>query len=339
MNFPTPLWNRLYEMADEIRELAPWKNYFEAELFAIQPRSDGPVYFVSVMGNRGEHHAIAYYPGAESLDKFRLAQLTSDQRLGIEALMLNDHLQLAFEAKKYLNPPDLEILNRLGKVYRGKWPAFRSHQPARLPWPPNLPELGDFSGLLEQTLVVLKRLAAGERLLCPFDQEEFFLRIKEGDWQDSRCRVAELPVDRHILRAELPSGALEGVQRTKAHFEIDLCLMPSPITDVPPGEPPYYPFMLIVVDSLSRMIIGFNLISTKEGVDAAMVQLPDTITKVLRNAKVIPAYIAARHPVLCSALASYCDTYGIEFGPSTSLPAADEALASAMSFMGFPAGL
>ena len=338
MNFPTPLWNKLYQMADELLKLAPWKKYFEEDLFAIQPRAEGPVYFVSVMGNRGEHHAIAFYPGAESLSKFRLSQLEIDQRLGIETILLNAHLQLAFEAKKYLTPPDLAILKAHGKVYRGKWPAFRSHQPAKLPWSPNPQELADFSGLLEQTLVVFKRLNAGERLLRQFDEVEFFLRRNAGGWEDATCRVADLPLPRRILRAELPEGALDGIPKTKARFEIDLFLMPSPVMDVPEGEPPYMPFMLIVVDSKSTMIIGFELLSTKEGADAAMVRIPDALSKLLRKANIVPTKIAARHPVLCSALTAYCDAYDIKFEANANLKAADEAIASAMSYMGFSPG-
>lgn len=207
MNIPTSRWSRLYVMADEILALAPWKKAFEEDLFAIQPKVGGPVYFVSVMGSQGAHHAIAYYPGMESLSHFRMAQMEDiPERMAIEAILLNRHLQLTFEPKRNLFPADLDILKSLGKTYRGKWPVFRSHSPARMPWFPNAQELEDFESLLEQTLVVLRRLGNGEDLFQPFDEKEFFLRTKNGDWEDSTCRVADLPVAQHILKAELPPG-------------------------------------------------------------------------------------------------------------------------------------
>ena len=334
MNIPTPRWSRLYEIADEILALAPWKNSFEEDLFAIQPKADGPVYFVSVMGSQGEHHAIAYYPGMESLSHFRLSQMEDiPERMALEAILLNPHLQLTFEPKRNLLPADLEVLKSLGKTYRGKWPAFRSHSPARMPWFPDAREVAEFESLLEQTLVVLRRSGNGEDLLQPFDEKEFFLRRRNGDWEDSTCRVAELSVPQHILKAALPRDALAGIPRAGLRVEADLILMITPINDVPPGEAPYLPLMLIMVDSASGFVLGFETISTREGFDAAMVRIPDAITAVLKKAKVVPAQIAARHPILLSALDSYCGAYGMKCEIDYELPAADEAIESMMAFL------
>ena len=334
MNIPTSRWSRLYAMADEILALAPWKKAFEEDLFSIQPKVGGPVYFVSVMGSQGAHHAIAYYPGMESLSHFRMAQMEDiPERMAIEAILLNRHLQLTFEPKRNLFPADLDILKSLGKTYREKWPVFRSHRPARMPWFPNAQEMEDFESLLEQTLVVLRRLGNGEDLFHPFDEKEFFLRTKNGDWEDSTCRVADLPVAQHILKAELPPDALAGISRTDLRVEADLILMLTPIDDGPPGEAPYLPLMLIMVDAASGFVLGFETISTREGFDAAMVRIPDAITAVLKKAKVVPAQIAARHPILLSALESYCGAYGMKYEIDYDLPAANEAIESLMSFL------
>ncbi len=334
MNIPTPRWSRLYEMADAIFALAPWKKAFEEDLFAIEPKVGGRVYFVSVMGSLGTHHAIAYYPGRESLSHFQMSQMEDiPERMALEAVILNPHLQLTFEPRQNLLPADLEILKSLGKTYRGKWPAFRSHRPARIPWFPNIQEMEEFESLLEQTLVVLRRLGNGEDLLQPFDEKEFFLRRRNGDWEDSICRVADLPLPQHILKAELPRDALVGLPRTDLRVEADLMLMLTPINDVPPGEAPYLPLMLIMVDGASGFVLGFETISTKEGFDAAMVRIPDAITAVLKKAKVVPAQIAARHPILLSALESYCGAYGMKYEIAYDLPAANEAIESLMSFL------
>lgn len=334
MNIPTTRWSRLYEIADEILALAPWKKTYEEDLFGIQPKAGGTIYFVSVMGSQGEHHAIAYYPGMESLSRFRMSQMEDiPERMAFEAVLLNRHLQLTFEPKRNLLPADLEILKSLGKTYRGKWPAFRSHRPARMPWFPDAQEVEEFEGLLEQTLVVLRRSGNGEDLLQPFDEKEFFLRKRNGDWEDSICRVADLPLPQHILKAGLPRDALAGIPRAGLRIETDLMLMLTPINDVPRGEAPYFPLMLIMVDAASGFVLGFEMISTKEGFDAAMVRLPDTITAVLKKAKVVPAQIAARHPILLSALESYGGAYGIKCKVDHDLPAATEAIESMMAFM------
>ncbi|MFZ4774036.1 MAG: DUF7309 domain-containing protein [Terrimicrobiaceae bacterium] len=335
MNIPTTSWSRLYEMADEILALAPWKKCFEEDLFAIQPKTEGPVYFVSIMGSRDEHHALAYYAGSESLSYFRMSQREDiPERIAFEAILLNPHLQLTFEPKRNLLPADLKILKSLGKTYRGKWPAFKSHRPARIPWFPDAQELEEFEGLLEQTLVVLRRLADGEDLLQSFEEEEFFLRRRRnGIWEDSICQVKELPVPQHILKAELPRNALAGISRANICVEADLILMLTPIRDVSQGEAPYLPLMLIMVDAESGFVLGFETISTREGFDAAMVQIPSAITGVLKNAKVIPAQISARHPILLSVLESYCGAYGMKCEFDEDLPAATVAIDSLLSFL------
>jgi len=334
MNIPMSRWSRLYEIADEILTLAPWKETFEEDLFAIQPKDGGPVYFVSVMGSQGEHHAIAYYPGMESLSQFRMSQMEDlPERVALETVLLNHHLQLTFEPKRNLLPADLKLLKSLGKTYRGKWPVCRSHRPARMPWFPDAQEVEEFEGLLEQTLVVLRRSAEGENLLRPFDEPEFFLRKRNGDWEDSTVRVSDLPVLHHILKAEIPRDALAGIPKSGLRVEADLILMLTPINDVPPGEAPYLQLMLIMVDAASGFVLGFETISTKEGMDAAMVRIPDALTAVLKKAKVVPAQIAARHPILLSALESYSGAYGIKCEIDYDLPAASEAIESIMSFL------
>ena len=335
MKIPKTRWAKLYEMADEILVLAPWKTYFEEDLFAIQARAGGTVYFVSVMGSQGEHHALAFYPGIGSLARFRMSQSDDvPHRIGIETMLLNQHLQLAFEQKRYLVPPDLVVLKSLGKVYRGKWPVFRSHRAARLPWSPDASEVDDLEILLEQSIVVLKRLNAGEKLLRPYNDAEFFLRkADDGQWGDSLCRIEELPVPRHILQAFLPEGALDGLRKTNERIEVDLVLTLTPITDVPRGEAPYLPMMLLMVNSTAGLVVEVETLSTKDGLDAAMARIPDAITGLLKKAKFVPTTIAARNPILLSALESYCDVYGMECEFDAELPMAEKAIESLLSFL------
>lgn len=323
-------WKKMVSLAEEIMSLAPWERFIEEDLFAVQPREHGPVYFASVMGSQETHHAIAYYAGLESLSQFRSAQMESlPERIGLENMLLNRHLQVGFEAKKHLIAPDLQILKSLRKSYRGKWPTFHSHRPARLPWIVDEAEARDLTVLMEQSLVVFKRM--DEDLFRPFDADEFFLRTWDG--RDSICRVEDLPVHRHIIQASLSKAALKGLRKTNTRLEADLILLLAPVDDVPPGEAPYLPMMLIVVDSDSGMILGAEALSTKDGLDSAIVRIPDALTGVLKKANIIPGTIAARHPILLSMLESYCDSYGIEQEEDQLLTSADTAIESIMEFM------
>ena len=325
-------WGGMFELAEGILALEPWVELEEDLVFAIQPRADGPVYFASVMGRMGEHHAVAYYKGSEGFSYFHRAQLGGESsRLGMEDLLMSEHLQVAFEPKKNLLPTDLELLKACGKRYRGKWPVFRTQRPARMPWTASLGEAADLAILMVRTLEVLHRLKRGEDLLRPYFSEDLVLIDPEG--RDAECRVADLPQTRHILKVALPPGALDGIPRSSLRLEMEMALMISPINDVPKGEPPYMPLILLAVDADSGMIIGFDTLDTREGLDAAFVTLPDAINQILKKANFVPKRIAARHAMLLSALQAYGKSYGIEIEETDELPQADAAVEHLMNFM------
>ncbi len=325
-------WGRMFEWAEEILTLKPWQNFDEELVFAIQPQADGPVYFASVMGRMGEHHAVAYYKGSEGFSYFRRAQLGEESsRLGMESLLMSEHLHVAFETRENLLPTDLAILKACGKKYRGKWPVFRTQRPARMPWTASPVEASVLAILMERTIEVLHRLKRGESLLRPYFSEDFVLIDPEG--RDGECRVADLPQARHILKAALPHDALDDIPRSPLRVEMEVALMVAPINDVPEGEPPYMPLILLVVDADSGMILGFDTLNTREGLDAAFVTLPIVINQILKQANLVPARITARHAILLSVLEAYGQTYGIEIEDTDDLPQADAAVEHLMKFM------
>jgi hypothetical protein len=115
---------------------------------------------------------------------------------------------------------------------------------------------------------------------------------------------------------------------------MDLVLLMTPISDGPSGEAPYLPLMLLMVDSESSLVLGFESLSTVEGTDAALVRIPDAITQILQKNNAIPALITARHPILLSALQAYANSYGLKFRESATLPALDEVVDSLLESFG-----
>lgn len=327
------LWTKLYDQAKQIFEIAPWEVFDEIELFAIRTRRT--TYFVSTMGGNGQHFALAFYEGAEALAKFLTAQDDDlPERLRMENLLTNPHLQLSFEPRAHVEPEDRAILKAVGKSFRGRWPLFRSHRPARMPWFLTGEEASEMEMLLEQTLVVLEReMESPDTVLEVCDSESFFLREQNsaGEWEDSRCEVDDLPVASHVLRANLPRGVPDGLSRSPLRLELDLALMPFPVADVPKGEAPYFPLVLMLVDSASGMILGMELLPTKDGLDAGLVLLPDAFARILRQGGILPACILARHPILLSLLEAFEKAYGIPFEFEGELPAVSEALESLLN--------
>lgn len=322
----TTTCRQLCDRADVLLERAPWERMPETEIFALQAEPEGEIYFVSVMGAAGDHHAAAYYPGRESFSKFCAAQ--SDKlhpRDALEVMLANEHWQVSFEARAGLQPAEKTALRNAGRRYRGPWPVFRCHRPARVPWPVDEAGAHVLLPLLAATIEVLDRLAGGEHLTAPFTAEEFFLRCADGT--DGVCRPQDLPLPQHRLSAALDPRALDGVDRVTMNAEMELALMLSPVADVSRGEPPYFPYLLMLADSDSGAVLGAEMISTREGIDPALMQLPQTIIGLLRQAGVVPSRVAVRHPILHSALAAYGRLLGFEVVPQPLLPAAELALA------------
>ncbi len=316
----------LCDAAEAIRKLAPWKDLAEDELFALQTLPGNEVHFVSVMGQAGAHLALAFYPGLESLMKFRRSLTAApDEEEGIESILLNSHLQVSFEERAGLFPQELQALKAAGRSYRGLWPAFRSHREARIPWPVDAGEADTLASLLPAAVEVLRRVRRGEQLTGDAMGDEFFMLGADG--RDGVCRIRDLPVVRHRLLAVMAPDALAGLERTRLRAEMELGLLLAPLAD-DRGGAPFLPLVLLLVESQSGCVLGTELLPTNEGVDAALARLPEVITRVIRQKGMVPSVIAARHHVLLSALQAYGKLHRIKVEKRKMLPVAERALQS-----------
>src|SRR5215213_4021206 len=90
---------RLYELAAEVKELAPWRWMKEDDVFGVQNPETHEVGFVSVMGLLAEHTAVAVYIGAKGLYGFLDLQ---EDALEVNPFALLDipQLQLSFEDRE-----------------------------------------------------------------------------------------------------------------------------------------------------------------------------------------------------------------------------------------------
>ena len=80
-------WTRLYELMGIIRELTPWEYMYEHNIFGVQFPEKGDLGFVSVMGNLGEHFAVAVYVGKKGFEGFLNMQRMGD-RLAPEIVLV-----------------------------------------------------------------------------------------------------------------------------------------------------------------------------------------------------------------------------------------------------------
>lgn len=132
-------WRPLYEVADRIKELAPWQWMTEDEIFGVQNPETGEIGFVSVMGMLGEHLSVAVYLGVDAINQFWALEdiADSDDQWEItNRLLVIPQMQVSFENRDIIEKEDAGIMRKLRLKYRGRnaYPMFRYIKPGCLMW-------------------------------------------------------------------------------------------------------------------------------------------------------------------------------------------------------------
>ncbi len=179
-NQPTTAdWKRLYELAAELKELAPWKWMDETEIFGVENPDTKEIGFVSPMGMLGEHLSVGVYLGAEGLYGFWDFQM---EGLKAEPFALFEipQLQVSFENRENLEKQDRDVIKNLGLKFRGSqnYPLFRSIRPGFMLWFITSDEARMLIYAIEQTLEVAPRVRENPDIL-----------IDESDTENEGCLV------------------------------------------------------------------------------------------------------------------------------------------------------
>lgn len=333
---------QLYEVAARVKELAPWGWMDESEIFGVQNPETGELGFVSVMGMAGEHFAVAVYRGAEGLYgilDFASAEATVDP----QQLLDIPQLQASFENRELLGKRDRDVIKQLGLKFRGAhaWPMFRSYHPGLMPWFVTAEEARFLACALTQTLEVAPRVKDNPGLLPAVggeDDETYLVRVprpRDGglDWEDQLTRVPppeREPVAAVALDAEA-LGQLKRLPRRPLELEIELLALPTAIGEK--GERPYRPYMLMLADGRSGMIVGFELMKPEPSLTEMRAQAPLKLADWLAQAGVVPEEISVRSESLLEVLEHFARALNIKLRWSDRLPGIDAAADSMFSWM------
>lgn len=325
---------RLYELAAELKELAPWRWMDEGEVFGVENPETGQIGFVSVMGAIGEHTALAVYLGAEGLYGF--LDLEEDE-LEIDpfALLEIPQLQVSFEDRDMLERRDRDEIKKLGLKFRGagNYPLFRSIGWGFLPWHISADEARFLIYAIEQTLVVAPRVEEDPLILMVDDDEygeKYLIRVAEEQkgsliWRDEIRTIRE--PEPEIISFELPEetiALLKGFpQRNDLVFEIDLFRAPTPLLNK--ENRPMLPKMLMIAESRSLLILGVELIEPAENASKLVESVAESVIKILSRHKVRPKAIHAGTDMLYRLFRGFAQKLNIELRQTDDLPAIDEA--------------
>lgn len=277
-------WKRLYDLMAQVKKAAPWDWMEEGDIFGIQMPETGELGFISVMGALGEHFAVAVYQGAKGLGGFWNMQSKGPQ-LSPEIVLQVPQLQASFEDRDLIEKEDRDLMKTLGLKYRGAnaWPQFRSYRPGCFPWFIEKNEAEMLICALEQLLQVAPRFKEDPSILMPTDNEhDYLMRVNNhGKWEDSVNHITlreEMTFD--LLMDEEALEHLRTLMPGKFTLEIDLSMMDQPVQEKR-KERPFFPFMLMLADHESGMILGVDLLTPLPTMEAMWSDVPATIVDKL----------------------------------------------------------
>lgn len=332
MELPSPSreeWQRLYEGAMALKQEAPWEWMYEDEVFGVRNPETGQIGYGSVMGNRGEHLALALYLGSEGLASFwRMHH--ADQFTDAFLLLEIPQLQASFEDRDQLDARDRQVIKDLGLKFRGRqaWPLFRSYVPGCAPWFLT-PEEARFLAIgLEQALLVGRRVHNAPDLLEPPDDEgdKYLIRVQTAEgWIDEWLvpePVEQPPMPR--VDAERLATIRKNLPRQEFVLEADLFAMPQYVKEKEDPRP-LLAYHLMVVEASSGIIVAGDVLLAKPTFQVMWAQAQVAVLQALQTLESIPRLIAVRDERLAEILLPLATGLDIDLVVSERLPALDEA--------------
>lgn len=333
-------WRKLYAIAAKVNELAPWKWMFEDSIFGMQNPETGETGFVSVMGMAGEHISIAVYPDAAALHAFLKLEEDAqfgDSEVSPERVLEIPQIQASFEDRNYLQKEDHEIIKKLGLKFRGSksWPMFRNYTPGLFPWFISGAEARFLNCALEQLLEVAPRVREDEDILTPTDDdEEYLVRVSREEngklvWEDKIVKVSE-PAPLPAIKTQLDPKKIEQLRQKKLvnrSIELDVRMLPTPVKEK--GRP-FFPYIMLIADSKSGMILGMDMLQPLPSIAAMRADAPNHLLSFLLKLDVIAHPIVVSSEWLAEALTPLANESGLKLVQTDSLPGVEEALAGMM---------
>jgi len=326
-------YRRLYAAAVAVRDLAPWRFMCETDIFGVQNPEDGAMGFVSVMGQRGEHLAVAVYLGSEGLYGFLdLTQQASPPT--VQQIFEIPELQASFEDRGLLRKDEIRTIQELGLRFRGRnaWPHFKSFRPGFMPWILEPGEVRFLACALEQLTDVAPRFMRTPDLLAPRSLGDFLVRVRSGKapahtWHDSIMHV-DLPEPQqiHMRVAGASMNKVRRLPRDEASLEIDLVALPATIQEK--GKRPFYPYALLALNCRTGTAMLGDLMHVRSTLQEVWGRVPQNLVDQLIKGGFLPSSLRVRSDLMMGLLGSLARDLDFSLVRVDVLPRLDDALAS-----------
>ncbi|MBI2856287.1 MAG: hypothetical protein HYX93_05510 [Chloroflexi bacterium] len=304
-------WNGLYDLAVQLKALAPWTWMDDDDIFAVQSPADGELSYGIVMGGGGEAFGLALFVGEDGFEAYRRLVEDETEPESLEAGAMLRTLSMTFVDRGELDRRDHQVIKALGLKFRGRnvWPLFRSQRPGYAPWYLEREEVLLLDIALRFTLEVAEGLRDGSvDLYERVDEDEVYTLITYGG--EPRRQWTSLPQEPAPIPPPQPDVALlerlkEQSDGPRGQLHVDCFLLPTLIAEK--QERPYYPRCLLVVQD-DGLIIGTEIMPPW----ALEAEQQQALVSSLERTGVIPASIIVPSPYVLRLVQPVADMLGAQ---------------------------
>lgn len=330
-------WESLYEVAENLKKLAPWRALYETDILVLQLPGRGEPVYCSILGQGGISFGIGIYPGHESL--LRLNRIINQDSFRPELLALEqDCLMCHFGDREDIEAEDRKVMKKLGLRFRGKsqWIYFRSMVPGQFPWYLNADQAELLTAALQNLFMLCVCYMEG-RLDVDFEAGNTLLRWYDEEkelWFNGIIPMPTPKLDRSLdLQDELLLARLKRKKKTNTRLELDSFYLPLPIQE-DKLSPPIGIHIALLVDKDSGVVLD----QRTDGPDVpALAAAPSMFVNYMEEYG-RPTAVYVRSEWMGTLLRNTCKAVGVRLVENEGVPMLDSCLGGLIGtlLMGVP---
>ncbi len=313
------LWQEFYKVAAQFRDLAPWGWFSDSDIFGVKNPESGEIGWCCIMGELGEHRALAIYRGAKGLDSYYnmsdTGELAPNNPEFLNSALGQDCMMISFEDAAEVSPEQKKHLKSLNMSFRGpgQWIVAETFEPGMVPWLLDEKDLPFAIQCLQQAMTVAYRYEDSPQLL---EHDYTLVRTakKQADgslaWDDVLIDDEDLPEPEETLPLKPSASFLKkAAAMPRLQSALVLCnfLLMQGIQEKK-TERPWFPCMLMGIDPGSGIVLTQDMFPLSE--------LPNKIENGLLTlfevAKGVPVQLGTHHFPLHDMLKTICEKLDIE---------------------------
>lgn len=334
----TEEWQQLYEAAINFKKAGCWEWMYDTDIFGVMNPVTGETAYCCIMGNAGEHYAIAAYLGSEGLDSY--FQLLSGEVSpeDPDSMLVQKCLMCSFEDREFLAPEDLKIIKGLGLKFRGRneWPLFRHHEPGLVPWFINSEQCRFLTHILRQALDVSFRCKKDKKILQHKNPFIFLVRVPQVDskedlsWKDAYL-TAKPPKREYVSFTFSNDIDVKRLLKHKTNrgnaLEVDIFFMPTPVKD---KDRPYYPKVCLFLDHVNGMIVSYEML---RDIKSEGWKCVEQLATLIRKNDMMPSKLLVSREEVYHLFSEVCKQLGINLEMVDRLVYMEEARYDMFNFL------